>query len=236
MPHKLTINRNSNIELFSIVELHCTIPKNAPFPVSVYLSRADNPFPTSTHLLVFNTLWNPDYLIFKLIASPEREGPYVCWYKSRTVTSGLSNTVNLVVSSLPNPIMTLQPAVFPVGMKYFATCEVPQGDFKNVTLSLFDRSLSMKPGNQSFKYIGSRTLSAGEWGASITRMSSENVLEYICEMEMFFKNKTMRTQSKSVAATIEELPISLQSKTQSSGSCFGNLFVRVSETWAVDKQ
>lgn len=109
--------------------------------------------------------------------------------------------VLILAASLPDPSMTLMPAVFPVGKKYVATCALPQGDFKNVTLSLYDRIL-LKPGNSSFEYIGSRSLGPGEWGASITRMSSENSLEYMCEMEVFFNGKTMRSKSKSVSAAI----------------------------------
>lgn len=105
-----------------------------------------------------------------------------------------------LLAALFDPILILFPPVFPVGAKYIIQCETQQTDYINTTLNMYDRLLPISPGKESFKYVGSRDLAPGEWGASITRKNAGETYEFICEMEVFFNGRTLRSRSKLITA------------------------------------
>ncbi|XP_076870756.1 uncharacterized protein LOC143521600 [Brachyhypopomus gauderio] len=229
----LSSMNESDIKLFTLANFSCTIPDQAPYPVSVFIYRGEAPSATSESWLVFNYLRQPNAIIFSLLVSPDKEGPIVCWYKSSRTgeTSGFSNTVNLVISSLPSPVMSIYPSVVPVGGDYLAQCHIPQEDFKNVTLSMFHRPLPGDPQNKTFNYIGSLALQKGQWGCSVNYTSATTSTEFVCEMEVFVNGKMLHSRSSPLAAVPEELPARLYSSSRGTAACSGYLSVRVGGDW-----
>ncbi|KAK1796639.1 hypothetical protein P4O66_009655 [Electrophorus voltai] len=223
----------SDIKLFTMVNLSCTIPDEAPYPVTVFIYRGEAPSVTSESWIMFNNLRQADTIIFTLKVRPDREGPIVCWYKSSRTsqTSGFSNSVNLVISSLPSPIIAIYPPAVPVGGDYIAQCEIPREDFTNVTLSMFYRPLPIGPQKEAFKYIGSLALEQGNWACSVNNTDATTSTEFVCKMEVFINGRALHSTSSPVAAIPEELPARLYSSSRGTAACSGYLSVRVSDEW-----
>ncbi|KAF4078745.1 hypothetical protein AMELA_G00185050 [Ameiurus melas] len=217
----------SAVKLYSAVPVVCTIPDTARRPAEVHLSLAAN---TSSAVLSFTlTIQSP--VIFTLNARPDFETAFVCWYRIiRTKEqSQFSEPINIVISALSDPLVVLIPPVFPVGAKYTFQCETPLIGYTNTTLSVYDRLLPLRSGNNSFKYVGSRVLNPGEWGAAITRTNTGETYEFLCEMEVFLNGRALRSRSKPIAAMPEELPVRLVPKDP--GTCYGDAYVRVRDDW-----
>lgn len=105
-----------------------------------------------------------------------------------------------LLAALSDPLGVLIPPVFPVGTKYTFQCETPLIGYTNTTLSVYDRLLPLRSGNNSFEYVGSRVLAPGEWGAAITRTNAGETYEFLCEMEVFLNGRALRSRSKPTAA------------------------------------
>ncbi|KAI4891927.1 hypothetical protein NFI96_021915 [Prochilodus magdalenae] len=163
------------------------------------------------------------------------ERPLACWYTSTNTkkSSGLSNSVDLVISSVPRPFMFLSPSpIFGVGGNYSAQCNIPSDQLKNVTLSLYVRQLPLSPGNENFTYIGSRALLPEDVGAKIQQTNVNSSAEFICKMEVFYKGKVFMSMSSPMAAIPDELPAAVYSTARQSTSCAGYLLLRVKEVWS----
>ncbi|XP_053492370.1 uncharacterized protein si:dkey-195m11.11 isoform X2 [Ictalurus furcatus] len=217
----------SAIKLYSSIVLVCTIPDTARRPAEVHLSLAAN---TSSAVLSFTLTWQSP-VFFTLIARPDYETAFTCWYRHiRTnAQSHFSEPINIVISALSDPLAVLIPPVFPVGTKYTFQCETPLIGYTNTTLSVYDRLLPLRSGNNSFEYVGSRVLAPGEWGAAITRTNAGETYEFLCEMEVFLNGRALRSRSKPIAAMPEELPVRLVPKDL--GTCYGDAYVRVRDDW-----
>ncbi|XP_060776217.1 uncharacterized protein si:dkey-195m11.11 isoform X2 [Neoarius graeffei] len=221
----------SAIKLYSRINMVCTVPYSARKPVEVLLSQADatnNSLPLLSYKLQTSLP-----VIFTVSVQPEFETAFVCWYRNMwtKAQSEFSKPINLVISALFDPILILFPPVFPVGAKYIMQCETPQTGYINTTLNVYDRLLPISPGKESFRYVGSRDLAPGEWGASITRKNAGETYEFICEMEVFFNGRTLRSRSKLITAMPEELPVRLVPPNFRSGTCYGNAVVKVRDDW-----
>ncbi|XP_036425473.1 uncharacterized protein si:dkey-195m11.11 [Colossoma macropomum] len=221
----------SDIEMFSTVKLLCAIPDKAPFPVAVFVSRADDP---AENPEPWPKLQRAGTIPFPIIMKPGMEGAYVCWYKSTKTkeNSGLSSSVDLFINSVPKPLMFLLPSpIFPVGGSYIAQCETPVNEIRNITLSLYERQLPLSPGNENFTFIGSRLLLPGEWGVTINRTKVVKSVEFACKMEVFYKGRVFQSTSSPMEAIPDELPAHLYSSTREKMSCAGYLLLRVKENW-----
>lgn len=84
-----------NIQLFSDVELICTLPTNVRLPITVSFSW-DNQSLSAIHSL---TIQNRDDVRFTTKAIAANEGIYVCWYNASNTgdVSGKSNPANLTI-------------------------------------------------------------------------------------------------------------------------------------------
>ncbi|KAL7832801.1 hypothetical protein SRHO_G00298190 [Serrasalmus rhombeus] len=225
-----SVNAN-DIEMFSTVKLLCAIPDKAPFPVAVFVSRADDP---AENPEPWPKLQRADTIPFPIVMKPGMEGAYICWYKSTKTkeNSGLSSPVDLFINSIPKPLMFLLPSpIFPVGGSYIAQCETPVNEIRNITLSFYERQLPLSPGNENFTFIGSRFLLPGEWGAKINQTNVVKSVEIACRMEVFYKGRVFQSTSNPMKAIPDELPAHLYSSTRKSMSCAGYLLLRVKEDW-----
>ncbi|KAG9277205.1 hypothetical protein AMEX_G7198 [Astyanax mexicanus] len=223
----------SDIQLLSQVKLLCSIPDKAPFPVLVYIAHADNPVVNSARWPIFSNLRSADVIIFTILLNPEAEGTFVCRYQSTRSKqdSGLSNSVNLVINSLPKPIMSLRPSLILLGGRYVAVCTTPADGFVNVTMRLYERPLPLTPGKEGFNFVGSRTLAPTEIGASVNKTIAVVSTEHVCTMEVFYKGKILQSASIPVVAIPDELPARLYSPVRDSAACSGYLSMRVKDVW-----
>lgn len=87
----------SAIKLYSSVPIVCTIPDNAKKPAEVHLSKA-NATSDSSPLLSY-TLQRQSLVTFTLIARPDHESAFVCWYtNTRSNTqSQFSKPISIVI-------------------------------------------------------------------------------------------------------------------------------------------
>ncbi|XP_072540543.1 uncharacterized protein [Salminus brasiliensis] len=223
----------SDIQLLSEVKLYCTIPDKAPYPVSVFIAHADNPVENPASWANFENLRVADTIIFTILMNADTEGSFVCWYKSTRTgqASGLSNAVNLVINSLPNPIMSLHPSMIRLGKSYIIQCVTPANGFMNVTLRLYERLLPLSPGKENFTHMGSRVLTPGEWGGSINQTNAVVSAEYVCRMEVFYKGRVLQSISSPVVAIPDELPAGLYLPIRDSAACSGYLSLKVQKVW-----
>lgn len=220
----------SNIQLFSDVELICTLPTNVRLPITVSFSW-DNQSLSAIHSL---TIQNRDDVRFTTKAIAANEGIYVCWYNASNTgdVSGKSNPANLTISSLPGPILVV-PAFIPIGGNYTISCQTTTR-FPNRTLALYYRQLPVTVGNEIFKFMGSAALLDSHDSITLTRWlvdSTEN-FEGVCRLEIvdFNQHIYLSPPSSSLPAIAEEAPLRLVPQYQGS-KCLGQLEVQVRGSW-----
>ncbi|KAK3556786.1 hypothetical protein QTP70_020494, partial [Hemibagrus guttatus] len=219
----------SAILLYSYISLQCTIPNNAKMPVEVHLTHAKNANYSSS--VQSTSVWTQRVVELPVKVKPDIETAFVCWYKHRSGRSNFSASLNIIISGLSDPLLFLIPPAFPVGVKYIVQCETPTQGYENTTMNMYDRLLPIHPGDEAFKYIGSRVFLPGDFGAAVYRTNAGETYEFICEMEVFINGRTLRSSSKILKAMPEELPVRLIPKDSRPGSCYGYAFLKVRDDW-----
>ncbi|XP_064161478.1 uncharacterized protein si:dkey-195m11.11 isoform X1 [Anguilla rostrata] len=220
----------SDIKLFSTVVLLCTPAKETPYPIVLFLGRDTQP---RTELLSFK-LSTTGAVLFNLPAMAENEGNFVCWYNvSRTAeTSGSSNSVNIIIASIPPPTVRVVPDFIPVGGDYMVYCNAPS-QFFNITLSIYYRHLR-PPVPEEVQLLGSLAVEGAIVGveAKRTDMPAGARVEYFCRMEVFHNQRLYKSPlSTSATATAEEAPVRLVSALPGP-ECAGELQMQVRGSWA----
>ncbi|KAK6319623.1 hypothetical protein J4Q44_G00108340 [Coregonus suidteri] len=229
----LSFHRSSsgrNIELFSDVELICTLPINVRFPVTVSFGW-DNQSLSAIDSL---TIQSRDNVRFTTKAIAANEGIYVCWYNATSTgdVSGTSNPANLTISSLPAPKLVV-PAFIPIGGNYTVNCQTTT-HFPNRTLALYYRELPVTVGNEIFKLRGLAALLDIHDSITLSRwlVDGTETFEFVCRLEIvdFNQHIYLSPPSSPLPAIAEEAPIRLVPQYQGS-ECLGQLEVQVRGSW-----
>ncbi|KAF5890035.1 deleted in malignant brain tumors 1 protein-like, partial [Clarias magur] len=134
----------------------------------------------------------------------------------------------VTAAALLDPIIILNPPLFAVGGNYSVHIYIPDYAYTNATLILYFRRAS----NKSFEIYGSRVVGPGEQGGVVTITNATETNEFLCEMEVFFNGRTLRSRSKPVTAIPEALQVRFGPKGSGSDSCYGDAYVNVSGNWA----
>nr|XP_055070209.1 uncharacterized protein LOC129451157 [Misgurnus anguillicaudatus] len=231
---KLSFESRVNIQLYTEVVFKCVIP-SVPFPISIFIGKLESSSqtPETTVPLVTSKViryWT--YVLFFVNAQPTTEGDVVCWYKSTSngQTSGFSNPVKLVISSLPPPKLTLRPKLFRFGGNYTVYCDSTTDKATNFSMSLYYRTLPVTP-KTTFIHLRSLNLTETTNKIILTQKNVNFQVEYVCTMEMLYNGKVLRSPLSNYEAAIpEELPIQLQSNGRA-GGCLGSLNIKLRDKW-----
>ncbi|KAI5625997.1 deleted in malignant brain tumors 1 protein-like [Silurus asotus] len=217
----------SAIKLYEAVKVLCTIPDRARKPAEVHLSFSNA---INESFLSFK-LWIYTTVIFTLGIKPEHETSFVCWYTDTQSNekSEISSPINIVVSALSAPLAFLIPPVFPAGVDYKMQCETPLDGYINTTLSIYDRHIPDRAGNESFKYLTSAALNPGACCTRISRTNARGTLEYLCEMKVFFNGRTLISRSEPISDRPDELSVFLANTDK--GTCHGTAHLKVRDEW-----
>ncbi|XP_055070057.2 uncharacterized protein [Misgurnus anguillicaudatus] len=225
----------SDIQLYTKVVFECAVKYNALFPINIYIGKLESPSQspeTTEPWEASDGIYFSKTIIFTVITQPATEGDVVCWYKSTRngQTSGFSNPLKLVISSLPPPKVTLHPKLFAFGGNYSVYCDSTADKATNFSMSLYYRYLPVTP-NTTLTSLGSVNLTGNHNRIILTQTNVNFQAEFVCTMEMLYKGKVLRSPLSNFEEAIpEELSIQLQSKGRA-GGCLGNLYIKLRDKW-----
>ncbi|XP_019910800.3 scavenger receptor cysteine-rich type 1 protein M130 isoform X2 [Esox lucius] len=181
-----------------------------------------------------STLKDSTKVKFTTTAIAANEGIYVCWYNdSRTgEVSAASNPVNLIISPLPSPWLSV-PAFIPIGGNYTVRCSTTSS-IPNRTLSLYFRKVPVTVGNETFMFWGSAALTGNQDVIILDRklVDATESFEFICRLDIVDANQHLYLSplSNYLPAIAEEAPIRLVPENQGS-KCLGQLEVQIGGRW-----
>ncbi|XP_073671404.1 uncharacterized protein [Paramisgurnus dabryanus] len=207
-----SVNEN-NIQLYTEVAFKCVIP-SVPLPKSIFIGKLESSSQTpetTVPLVTSNVKRYWTHVLFFVNIQPTTDGDVVCWYKSTSngQTSGFSNPVKLVISSLPPPKLTLHPKLFTFGGNYTVYCDSTADKATNFSMSLYYRNIPVTP-NTTFIQLRSLNLTETTNKIILTQTNVNFQVEYVCTMEMLYNGKVLRSPLSNYEAAIpEELPIQL---------------------------
>ncbi|XP_015203806.2 uncharacterized protein [Lepisosteus oculatus] len=219
-----------DVRLLSDVTLKCLIPNGAPYPVMTFLGRGIKP----SEAVSSNPNSYSSSVSFTVKAIAENEGLYTCWYNksTRPEASNFSAPINLTISSLSPPAISLVPIFIPTGRNFTIFCEAPN-ELSNITLSLFRHEKDPTTGNESLSLIGSLTLPDSHKAIEYkkTDVTSDLNGRFSCSMEVYYNNRLLRSKnSYPVDVFVEEAPVRLVSLFPGT-TCGGRLEVYARGNW-----
>ncbi|KAJ7999632.1 hypothetical protein DPEC_G00196420 [Dallia pectoralis] len=220
----------NKFELFSNVELICSPPSSAPYPIAVSFGRGN-----ATQSAIFtSTIEASTKVKFTTVVIEANKGIYVCWYSGRRSgeLSDISNPVNVLISPLPRPWLVVPPFI-PIGGNYTVHCQTFSG-LPNKTLSLYFRVLPVTKGKENFDHWGSVDLPDKYDRIILERklVDATESFEFACRLEIKDINQNMYHSplSNPLPAIAEEAPIRLVPENQGS-KCLGQLVAQVRGSW-----
>ncbi|XP_065128805.1 uncharacterized protein [Paramisgurnus dabryanus] len=225
----------SNIQLYTKVVFKCEVTYNALFPITLYIGKLESPSQspeTTKPWAASDVIKYSTTIVFTVIPQPTTEGDVVCWYNSTRngQTSGFSNPLKLVISSLPPPKVSLHPKLFAFGGNYTVYCDSTADMATNFSMSLYYRNLPVTP-NTTLISLGSVNLTGNKNRIVLTQKNVNFKVEFVCTMEMLYKGKLLRSPLSNFEEAIpEELSIQLQSEGRAR-SCLGNLYIKLRDNW-----
>ncbi|XP_066554433.1 uncharacterized protein LOC136739150 isoform X2 [Amia ocellicauda] len=195
---------DNNIKLFYDVDFTCTLPTGTELPVSVYLGKKASPPLVLTMTTATSRIQND----FTLKAVKENEGLLSCWYiiTRNNVSSELSLPVNVTITALPAPTISIAPYHITPGRNFTITCTVPD-EYANSTLSFYHSRFDATTGSTISTLLGSRFLENKFNSITYKKDSADSGDdgEYSCSMAINYSNRNL-TSSKSDPVLLAALP------------------------------
>ncbi|KAL4655625.1 hypothetical protein GN956_G5335 [Arapaima gigas] len=218
----------TNIELFSEVIMECSPPREASYPIFVNLGMKEQPLEP----LLSYRLTSYSGVIFTLPGTEQYERLFVCWYnvtKTQEV-SPPSNFVNLTITSLPVPTVSVQPAIVLIGGNYSVFCTT-KTYFYNATFSIYFRNTMASARDAPLEHFGSLNLN-GTGVVSTRNFAEENEMrEYTCDFEVYYRNRKLKSPpSRPFLVTAEKVSVRLLPVLKGI-RCMGKLEVFLQQQW-----